>query len=139
MYSLSLLLERYFYLHMCPKALFQIQVDCDNPLSLEKNNFISLALLHCFEVLDGVWGMLGCDCKRSMLQMLVFWAFQFLVWILFVFAVSINISHRPRLFSKCRKLVEIWNNSLLFFQTFSFSVLNVPCLGTTMLSQEQQT
>lgn len=34
--------------HMCSKALVQIQVDCDNPLSLEKNNFISLALLHCF-------------------------------------------------------------------------------------------
>lgn len=34
--------------HVCLEALVQIQVGCDNPLSLEKNNFITLALLRCF-------------------------------------------------------------------------------------------
>lgn len=56
-----------------------------------------------------------------------------------MFAVAINISHRPRLFSKCRKYIKIWKDSLLFFQTFSFSVLNVLLLETLMLSQGQQT
>lgn len=38
-------------------------------------------LLHCivFEVLHGIWEMLGCICKRTMLSILLFWALLFLV------------------------------------------------------------
>lgn len=40
---------------------------------------ISSVLLCCivFEVLDGVWGMLGCVCKSMMLWILFFWPSSF--------------------------------------------------------------
>lgn len=132
--ALLLLLQNMRACHMCLKALIQMQVDLTtHSFSIEENSFITCFVALFFDrVCCRVWWMLGCILKCMVLWILFLRAFQLLVLIQFMLVVSTNDSNSPRQFSKYRKFVKTWNNSLLFFQTLNLTILHVLHLGTIL-------